>query len=80
MITGQKVLTGHLEDGACGLWAPSSAQLGKLWKKNAPTATHLVEYKERETQTKKLDGKEATELSSAKYGAAEWWLLLEPVA
>ena len=25
-------------------------------------------------------GKEATELSTEKYGAAEWWLLLEPAA
>ena len=75
------MLTGHLEDGSCGWFMGTvvSSAVGKLWKKNAPTATHLVEYKERETHTKKLVGKEATELSSAKYGAAEWWLLLEPV-
>ena len=36
--------------------------LYKSWKQSAPTATHLVEYKEKETRTKKLVGKEATEL------------------
>ena len=51
--------------------------VGKGWKKKAPTATHLVEYKEKETRTKKLVGKEATELSTEKYGPGEWWLLLE---
>ena len=56
-----------------------SAPPSVSWKKNAPTATHLVEYKERETKTKFLVGKEATELSTEKYGAAEWWLLLEPM-
>ena len=30
------------------------------------------------TRTKKLVGKEATELSTEKYGPGEWWLLLEP--
>ena len=44
------------------------------------TATHLVEYKEKETKTKKLVGKAASELSSEKYGPEEWWLLLEPIA
>ena len=39
-----------------------------------------VEYKEKDTKTKKLVGKEATELSPDKYGAAEWWLLLESLA
>ena len=50
---------------------------GKWWKNTAPpTGTHLIEYKEKETRTKKLVGKEATELSPEKYGAAEWWLQL----
>ena len=58
-----------------------SSAVGKSWKQSTPTATHLVEYKEKETRTKskKLVGKAATELSADKYGAAEWWLLLEPV-
>ena len=43
-----------------------SSAVGKSWKKDAPTATHLVEYKEKETRTKKLVGKEATELSADK--------------
>ena len=81
-LVGRKVLTGHLEDGACGWFVGTvvSSAVGKVWKKNAPTATHLVEYKEKDTKTKKLVGKEATELSPDKYGAAEWWLLLEPIS
>ena len=79
---GRKVLTGHLEDGACGWFVGTvvSSAIGKAWKKNAPTATHLIEYKEKDTKTKKLVGKEAPELLPDKYGAAEWWLLLEPIA
>ena len=39
-----------------------------------------AEYKhEKETGTKQLVGKVATELSSLNYGPVEWWLLLEPV-
>ena len=39
-----------------------------------------AEYKhEKETGTKQLVGKVATELSSVNYGPVEWWLLLEPV-
>ena len=47
-------------------------------KKSVPTATHIIEYKQKETGTKHLAGKVATELSSINYGPAEWWLLLEP--
>ena len=57
-----------------------SSVVGKAWKKMVLTATHLIEYKEKETKTKKLVGKAATELSSEKYGPEEWWLLLKPVA
>ena len=73
-------LTAHLEDGACGWFVGTvvSSGVSKGWKKKAPTATHLVEYKEKETRTKKLVGKEATELSTEKYGPGEWWLLLDP--
>jgi hypothetical protein len=77
------VLTARLEDGACpGGWFMGtvvSSVVGNAWKKKAPTATHLVQYKEKETRTKKLVGKAATELSPEKYDEAEWWLLLEPV-
>ena len=38
-----------------------------------------TEYKQKETGTKQLVGKVATELSSLNYGPVEWWLLLEPV-
>ena len=76
-VVASAALGGHV----AGSWAPSSAQpsASRGRKKDAPTATHLVEYKEKETRTKKLVGKAATELSADKYGAAEWWLLLEPV-
>ena len=80
-LIGCKVLTAHLEDGACGWFVGTvvSSVVGKSWKKTAPRATHLIEYKEKETKTRKLVGKEATELSFENYGAAEWWLLLEPI-
>ena len=55
-----------------------SSAVGKAWKKILPTATHIIEYKQKETGTKHLAGKVATELSSINYGPAEWWLLLEP--
>ena len=81
-LEGRKVLTAHLEDGANGWFIGTvvNSVVGKGWKKKAPTATHLIEYKEKETKTKKLVGKEATELSSEKYAPAEWWLLLNPIA
>ena len=34
----------------------------------------------KETRNKKLVGKEATQLSPDNYGAAEWWLRLEPTS
>ena len=48
-------------------------------------ATHLVEYKEKETKTRDEDeeaggqGGDGALARQPKYGAAEWWLLLEPV-
>tara|TARA_B110000027_G_scaffold115618_1_gene125907 strand:- start:357 stop:512 length:156 start_codon:yes stop_codon:yes gene_type:complete len=48
-------------------------------KKQVPTATHVIEYKKKETGTKALEGKVGSELSPANYGGQEWWLLLEPV-
>ena len=59
-----------------------TSAVGKSWKtgKNSvPTATNVVEFKLKDTGTKSLNGKVAMELSPAKYGADEWWLLLEPV-
>ena len=58
-----------------------TSAVGKSWKtgKNGvPTATNVVEFKLKDTGTKSLNGKVAMELSPAKYGADEWWLLLEP--
>ena len=53
---GRKVLTAHLEDGACGWFVGTvfSSSVGvsyKKGKKGVPTATHVVEYKEKETRT-----------------------------
>ena len=50
-------------------------------EEGVPTATHVVEYKEKETRTKALVGKVAFEFSPENYGPGdrgEWWLLLEP--
>ena len=47
-------------------------------EEGVPTATHVVEYKEKETRTKALVGKVAIEFSPKNYGPGEWWLLLEP--
>ena len=48
-------------------------------EEGVPTATHVVEYKEKETRTKALVGKVAIEFSPENYGRdrGEWWLLLE---
>ena len=54
-----------------------SSAVGKAWKKILPTATHIIEYKQKETRTTKLVGQAAYELTTEKYGAAEWWLLLD---
>ena len=45
----------------------------------APTRMSLFEYRQKETGTRSLVGKVATELSTNNYGSAEWWLLLDPV-
>ena len=47
-------------------------------KKKCPTATHVVEWKGKDTG-KALVGRAALELSETTWGADEWWLLLEPV-
>ena len=57
-----------------------SSAVGKTDQKKVPTATHVVEFKKKETNNKDLVGKEAAELSPANYGPDEWWLLLEPSA
>ena len=56
-------------------------RLVKEGEEGVPTATHVVEYKEKETRTKALVGKVAIEFSPENYGPGdrwEWWLLLEP--
>ena len=79
-LTGRKILTAHLLDGATG-WYPGTVQcfgVGASWKQ--PEATHIVVYKKKETGTKHLDGRVACKLTADNYGCSEWWLVLEPVA
>ena len=67
------MLTAHLEDGACGWFVGSvfTSSVGALvheGEEGVPTATHVVEYKEKETRTKALVGKVAIEFSPENYG------------
>ena len=48
------------------------------WKERLPSANFLVKYTKKETGDA-LQGDSALELTAAKYGRDEWWLLLEPV-
>ena len=58
--------------------------VGKKEKKELPKATHMVEFNNKQGVPKSLKvpadmvGKKAAELSTASYGAAKAWLLLEP--
>ena len=58
--------------------------VGKKEKKEVPKATHMVEFNNKQGVPKSLKvpadmvGKKAAELSTASYGAAKAWLLLEP--
>ena len=58
--------------------------MGKKEKKELPKATHMVEFNNKQGVPKSLKvpadmvGKKAAELSTASYGAAKAWLLLEP--
>ena len=80
-LVGRRVLTARIDDGACGWFIGSviASGVGKAMKKQVPTATHVIEYKKKETGTKALEGKVGSELSPANYGGQEWWLLLEPM-
>ena len=56
-----------------------SDMMNKTDKARTPSATHVVEYKQKETGTRALVGKEAQTLTAEKYGATEWWMLLVDV-
>ena len=67
-IDDKKALTAHLEDGACGWFVGSvfTSSVGALVQEveeGVKTATHVDEYKEKETRTKALVGKVAIEFS-----------------
>ena len=50
------------------------------WKKFSgnPNANFMIKYTKQSTDNA-LDADEAGELTAAKYGPGEWWLLLDPV-
>ena len=43
------------------------------------SANFVVTYDKKVTKNKDLHGRVASELSVAKYGPSEWWILLKPV-
>ena len=67
-----KTLEPGLYMGKVKLYGVSDA-----WKKLLPSANFLVKYNKKETGDA-LQGDSALELTAAKYGRDEWWLLLEP--
>ena len=77
-----RVLTARVDDGAMGWFIATvvTSVVSSWYKKDVPTANYIVEYKKAETGSRILDGKSAVELTAAKYGPEEWWLLLEPVS
>lgn len=79
-LCGRIILAAHILDGATG-WYRGKVQnfgVGSSWKQ--PHATHIVVYTRAQTKTKELEGRVACKLKADNYGAAEWWLLLDPVA
>ena len=78
--TAHRILAAHILDGATG-WYMGKVQnfgVGPSWKQ--PDSTHIVVYTCAQTKTKALEGRVACALTADNYGAAEWWLLLDPVA
>ena len=55
-LVGRKVLTARVDDGACGWFLGTivSDVVGKRDKAKVPTATHIIEFKQKETGTKQL--------------------------
>ena len=76
-----QVLTARIDEGACGWFVATvvSDAVGKKDKKKTPTATHVVEYKQKETGLRSLVGKEAQTLIVDKYGPTEWWIVLDEI-
>ena len=69
----------RIDEDACGWFVATVVGdiIGKSDKKKTPTATHVVEYKQKETGLRGLAGKEAQTLTAEKYGPTEWWILLD---
>ena len=79
-LCGRRILAAHILDGATG-WYMGKVQnfgVGLSWKQ--PDSTRIVVYTCAQTKTKALEGRVACALTADNYGAAEWWLLLDPVA
>ena len=73
-----KVLTARIDE-PCGWFIGTVASdiVNKTDKKKTPTATHMIEYKQKETGTRTLVGREAQTLTVEMYGQSQWWILLE---
>ena len=78
-LIGQTVLCAHDSEYATGwfMGAVHSRRVTALDRRRAPTANFVVKYTSRVTDGK-LIGNVSTELSAAKYGAGEWWVVLQP--
>ena len=78
-LIGQTVLCAHDSEYATGwfMGAVHSRRVTALDRRRAPTANFVVKYTSKVTDGK-LIGNVSTELSAAKYGAGEWWVVLQP--
>ena len=77
-----QVLTARIDEGACGWFVATvvSDAVGKKDKKKTPTATHVVEYKQKETGLRSLVGKEAQTLTvDNEVWSHEWWIVLDEI-
>ena len=80
-LVGRRVLVAHITDPIG--WHVGRVRffgVGAKWLKVCATANFLLRYTKKETNGDMKEGQEeACELSKAKYGRDEWWLLLDPI-
>ena len=77
-LIGRTVLCAHDSQYATGWFIGTvhSRRVTPRDLRNTPTANFVVKYTAKETD-KQLAGTVSTELSQAKYGCAEWWVVLQ---
>ena len=79
-LVGRAVLVARIDPNATG-WFPAHIQSAHVsaydLKHNNPKANFVVEFRRAQTGTADLVGKAPMELTAGKYGAQEWWLLLQ---